>query len=200
MARGATPILDETRNHLHTASSGDPIRNRWESMRRNSTSLVVIIAITMALSFARASDVLAQPPAGGAHQDFPPRPGATPIVIGLPNLNPPTATAVPSGGHAQHSLKAPTPPDAVRVALSNAYVKALLRGKAYRIKKVTAWPPGLGKLVVVAFYRPTTVSGVWIRAGKAPYRATYTRVTSLRIYVRPAKKLVVAIAPNVQAK
>ncbi|HEY8684329.1 MAG TPA: hypothetical protein VIO57_01870, partial [Chloroflexota bacterium] len=85
--------------------------------------------------------------AAGSHQDFPPRPGATPIVIGLPNLNPPTATAVPSGSHVSGSSKPASPPDAVRVALTNTYVKALLKGRAYRVDRVTAWISGKGKLV-----------------------------------------------------
>jgi hypothetical protein len=121
--------------------------------------------------------------AAGSHQDFPPRPGATPIVIGLPNLNPPTATAVPSGSHVSGSSKPASPPDAVRVALTNTYVKALLKGRAFRVDRVTAWISGKGKLVVVGFYSAATVSGIWMNPGKPPYHATYHKVTGIRVYV-----------------
>jgi hypothetical protein len=75
-------------------------------------------------------------------------------------------------------------------------VKVLLKGKAYRVQKVTPWSAGKGKVVVTSFYHPTTVSGTWLAVGKAPYRATYRKVTSLSIFVRLAPSAVMAIVPH----
>jgi hypothetical protein len=97
-------------------------------------------------------------------------------------------------------VKPAAPPDAVRLALSNGYVKALLKGKAYRIQKVAPWLSGKGKLVVARFYHATTVSGTWLAVGKAPYHATYHNVVSVQIYVEFARKSVVGIVPHVQSK
>jgi hypothetical protein len=133
------------------------------------------------------------------HQDFPPRPGGTPIVIGLPDLNLPTATAVTPAGHAPPTSKPAPLQDAVRVALANTYVKALLKGKAYRIQKVALCPSGNGKLVVVGFYATTTVSGTWISVGKPPYHAVYHNVVGLQIYVK-ATRGVMAIVPRQRLK
>ncbi len=169
-------------------------------MRRTTSSLIVITASVVVLLFVGACGALARSPRGAVHQDFPPRPGATPIVIGLPNLNPPTATSVPSGNRAHNPSKSPTPPDAVRIALSNVYVKALLRGKAYRINKVAAWISGRGKLVAVGLYRAATVSGTWITVGKPPYKATVQRVIGLRIFVNMTTKSVVGVVPHVAPK
>lgn len=162
-------------------------------MRRTSTSLIVIAASVIALLLAGTSGALAHAPRGAVHQDFPPRPGATPIVIGLPNLNPPTATAVPASTHSQ---KPASPPDAVRVALSDARVKALLKGKAYRVQQVAPWPVGKGKLVIMNFYRPVTLSGTWLAVGKPAYHATYNKVTGLSIYVEVPRNSVAAIKPR----
>jgi hypothetical protein len=162
-------------------------------MQRLGIVLIMVVAGAFLVSHAAAHRVLARAPQRATHQDFPPVPGGTPIVIGLPNLNPPTATAVPSGSH---PTKPAAPPDAVRVALTNVYVKALLKGKAYRVQRVTSWPAGKGKLVVTGFYHPATVSGTWLTVGKAPYRATYRKVTGLNIYVRLAPSTVMAIVPH----
>jgi hypothetical protein len=155
--------------------------------------LSVLSAITVALlgtSVASAAQSRAS-----AHQDFPPRPGATPIVIGLPNLNPPTAT--PGPAHAspppKGSAKPSTPPDAVRLALSNTYVRALLSGKPYRVKSVNGW--SAGKIVRVVFYHPATITGTWLAAGKAPYRATYRNVKSIQVFVNTSLSRVVATVP-----
>jgi hypothetical protein len=162
-------------------------------MRRLGIVLILLMTGAFLVAVDPAHRVLAGAPQRTSHQDFPPVPGGTPIVIGLPNLNPPTATAAPSGSH---PTKPAAPPDAVRVALTNVYVKALLKGKAYRVQKVTSWPAGKGKLVVTGFYHPATVSGTWLAVGKAPYRATYRKVTSLSIYVRLAPSAVMAIVPH----
>jgi hypothetical protein len=169
-------------------------------MRRIYLAFTVVITGAGLLFTPPMNVALAHGPGRVTHQDFPPRPGATPIVIGLPNLNPPTATTVPSGSHPQNSPKSRAPQDAVRVALTNTYVKALLKGRAYRIQKVAPWRSSTGKLVVVAFYAATTVSGTWMAVGKSPYRATYHSVTGLQVYVMPARKLVVGIVPHTQSR
>jgi hypothetical protein len=169
-------------------------------MPRIGLALTVLIASAILLLTRPTCGALAQAPQGRPHQDFPPRPGATPIVISLPNLNPATATPVTPGTHAPPPAQPPPPQDAVRVALSNPYVKVLLKGKAYRIQKVAPWPAGKGKLVVVGFYRATTVSGTWLTWGKPPSKATVQRVVGLNIYINMAKKLVVAILPHVIPK
>jgi hypothetical protein len=164
-------------------------------MRRLSIVLVLILVSALLLSVGAAHRVLARAPQRTSHQDLPPVPGGTPIVIGLPNLSPPTAT-VPSGSHPTKPSRPVAPPDAVRVALTNTYVKALLQGKPYRVRKVAPWPAGKGKLVVAAFYHSATVSGTWLAVGRAPYRATYRNVRSLNIYVRLTPSAVLAIVPH----
>lgn len=165
-------------------------------MGRFQTCVTIAAMAIAAYSLQPAGAVLAQGPLRVVHQDYPPRPGSTPIVIGLPNLNPPTATPVPPASNPHK----PAPPDAVRLALSNGYVKALLKGKAYRVQKVAPWPAGKGKLVVAGFYHKTTVSGTWLAAGKPPYRATYHNVVSLQIYVQIARRSVIAIVPRMAPK
>lgn len=165
-------------------------------MRRLSSLLIVIFASATVLLFAGTGGALALAPRVGLHQDFPPRPGATPIIIGLPNLNPPTATPVAAGSHVPSPSKPATPPDAVRVALSNGYVKALLNGKAYRVQRVAPWPAGKGKLVIADFYRPVTLSGTWLAVGRPAYHATYSKVTGLSIYVEVPHRSVAAIKPR----
>jgi hypothetical protein len=167
---------------------------------RLHTWLIIVVTALAVCLLQPAGTTFAQRPDRSAHQDYPPRPGATPIVIGLPNLNPPPATAVPPAATPHKPVKTAAPPDAVRLALSNGYVKALLKGKAYRVQKVAPWLAGKGKLVVAGFYHATTVSGTWLAIGKAPYRATYHNVVGLRIYVEVARKSVVEIVPHVQSK
>ena len=105
-------------------------------MRRIHVPLIATLTCAGLFFVPQMHIAFAHGPERTTHQDFPPRPGATPIVIGLPNLNPPTATALPSGSHPRIPPKARAPQDVVRVALGNAYVKALLSGKPYRIQKV----------------------------------------------------------------
>lgn len=169
-------------------------------MGRLHACVTIVVMGIAACSLLPAGTTFAQGPNRVVHQDYPPRPGATPIVIGLPNLNPPTATAVPPAANPHKLAKPAAPPDAVRLALGNGYVKALLKGKAYRVQKVASWLAGKGKLVVTGFYHSTTVSGMWLAVGKAPYRATYHNVVSLRIYVQFARRSVVAIVPRMQSK
>jgi hypothetical protein len=165
-------------------------------MRRTGITLLVLLTGTALLSLNPAHGVFARGPQRASHQDFPPVPGGTPFVVGLPNLNPPTATAVPAGANPHKPVKPAAPPDAVRAALSNAFVKALLRGKAYRVQKVAQWKTGNGKVVIVGFYHPVTVSGTWLAVGKRPFRATYRNVTSLGIYVNVSRSAVMAIVAH----
>ncbi|HEX6509758.1 MAG TPA: hypothetical protein VF221_19190 [Chloroflexota bacterium] len=170
-------------------------------MRRVS-AIVLTVAIAGATASMSSAGIASAHQAGApSHQDFPPRPGATPIVIGLPNLNPPTAT--PGPAHSSPSPSKPStpskpaksPPDAVRMALGNGYVKALLHGKAYRVKKVGPWPAGQGKTVQFAFYHPATIAGTWLAAGKGPYRATYRNVKSIKVFVNVRRAQVMATIP-----
>jgi hypothetical protein len=169
-------------------------------MGRLQTCVTIAAMAVAVCSLQPAGTSFAQEPSRVVHQDYPPRPGSTPIVIGLPNLNPPTATPVPPASNPHKPVKPAAPPDAVRLALGNGYVKALLKGKAYRVQKVAPWPAGKGKLVVAGFYHSTTVSGLWLAAGKAPYRATYHNVVSLQIYVQIARRTVIAIVPHTVPK
>lgn len=121
-------------------------------------------------------------------------------MVGIPNLNPPTATPGPSGTSPKRPATHPAPPDAVRIALTNRYVKALLNGKAYRIQKVSPWVAGRGKIVTAGFYRAVTVTGTWLASGKPPYHATYAGVTGLSIYVEVARRSVAAITPRFHSK
>jgi hypothetical protein len=176
------------------------LRRSGAKLRAFVVASIFIVCCCLAW-FSASGTVFAAHQATKTRQDFPPRPGGTPFVIGLPNLNPPTATPgpAPSSATGKHS-NTPAPPDAVRVALSNPYVKVLLKGKAYRIPKVAPWPAGKGKLVVVGFYRATTVSGTWLTWGKPSYKATVQRVVGLNIYINMARKLVAAILPHVIPK
>lgn len=161
-------------------------------MRYVQFTLIVLIVAVGTTWLHPTQRVLARAPQHASRQDFPPVPGGTPIVIGLPNLNPPTATAVPASSQPH---KRAAPPDAVRIALNNALVKALLKGRAYRVQRVVPWHAGKGSLVVVNFYHSMTLTGTWLAVGKAAYRATYQRVTGLQIYVKALKR-VVGIAPG----
>lgn len=169
-------------------------------MRRVTWTLLALVVCAAVVTLAPQHGALARAPQAVSHQDFPPIPGGTPVVIGLPNLNPPTATAVPPSGTPKSPTKTNPPPDAVRLALTNGYVKALLKGKAYRIQHVASWLAGKGRLVVAGFYHATTVSGTWMSVGKPPYRATYHRVSGVNIYVSLAHRAVVGIVPTMKSK
>lgn len=156
-------------------------------------STLIVLFVTVGITWLHPTQpVLAHTPQYVTRQDFPPVPGGTPVVIGLPNLNPPTATAVPASS--QH--KPAAPPDAVRIALNNALVKALLKGRAYRVQRVVPWHSGQVKQVVAGFYHATTISGLWLTVGKPPYHATYHKVVSLLIFVSMSRKTVVGIVPR----
>lgn len=160
----------------------------------------ILFLLCAAVMFGESGHrVLARSPERVTHQDFPPVPGGTPVVIGLPNLNPPTATAVTSNVRTQKPIKPHSPQDAVRVTLTNKFVRALLTGKAYRIQKVAPWLSSKGRIVVVGFYRPSTISGTWMAVGKPAYWATYHKVLSLQVYVALAQRTVVAIVPHLQS-
>jgi hypothetical protein len=169
-------------------------------MRRIGITFVVVLVSTLLLSWNPAHRVLARAPQRASHQDLPPIiRGGTPIVIVMPNLPQLTATAVPPGAN-RKPAKPAAPPDAVRVALTDTFVRALLKGKAYRVQKVAPWLPGKGTLVLTGFYHSATVSGTWLAIGKPPYHATYRKVAGLQIYVASARHTVVAIVPQMQSK
>jgi hypothetical protein len=169
-------------------------------MRNIHAILIFLLFMILAGVSQRTNVVFAREPQGAAHQDFPPRTGGTPFVVGLPNLTPPTP--VPAHPPATHpgTGKPQNPPDAVRVAVNNGYVRALLKGKPYRIKTVAPWPAAPGKIVTMAMYHPATLTGTWLAVGKAPYSATYRRVSSLRVYVNTRRAVVVAIVPHPQIR
>lgn len=135
----------------------------------------------------------AERPLNTPRQDFPPVPGGTPIVVGLPNLNPPRATPIPAG-HTAGAGKL-TPSKAVRIAVNNTYVRGLLHGTAYRISRIVFWAAGPGSTIILGMYHPVTLTGRWPVRGKAAYWATYRRVTSVRIYVVSRRGIVAAIVP-----
>jgi hypothetical protein len=162
-------------------------------MRRIYVPLFALLAGAGVCCTPPLHPALAHGPERGSHQDFPPRTGGTPIVIGIPNLNPPTATTVSTTPHSQ---KPASPADPIRLALSDSRVKALLKGKAYRVERVAPWLAGKGKLVKASFYHPVTVSGTWLAVGKSPYRATYDKVVGISIYVEVVHRSVAAIKPR----
>jgi hypothetical protein len=163
-------------------------------MRNVHATLIVVFFVILAGFSQRTNVAFAREPQRATHQDFPPVPGGTPFVIGLPNLHPTASPAPPPAGHPGLGKPA-SPPDAVRIAVSNRYVRALLAGKAYRIKSVAAWFAGPGKIVTLAMYRPATLIGKWLTLGKAAYSATYRGVSSLGVYVNTRRAAVVAIVP-----
>jgi hypothetical protein len=127
-----------------------------------------------------------------SHQDFPPRPGATPIVIGIGTPGPSNAI--------DNSLTAPQQRHLIAVALKSTYVRRLLRGKSYRVPGATPWLDHgrklVGGIVHLDFARPVTVGGTWLASGRKPYKATYRNVNGLMVYVGLKHGKVMVISPR----
>lgn len=144
--------------------------------------------------------------AGHSDQNYPPRQGATPILIVAPTT--PPGRAAPAGGSAAvpgRSSAAPTLTTAeqvevLRVALADRYVLQLVHGKRYRVAAAQVWVGTHGKLqggmTRLIFVRPHRIAGVWLRMRRVPYRTTYSKVKALRVYVDLGRKQVVAITPR----
>jgi hypothetical protein len=131
-------------------------------------------------------------------QDYPPRGGATPILVIAPTT-PPVHPSRPSPVSAVRSapLTAAQQVEAMRVALADSYVTRLVRGKRYRVGSVRRWSDAHSKMrgavVPLIFARPTRVSGTLLRLRRSPYRASYRKVLALRVYVDLGRRQVVEI-------
>jgi hypothetical protein len=154
--------------------------------RYASGAVVAVIAGALALHLSMPAS------AAISHQDFPPRPGATPIVIGI-------GTPAPSSA-VDNSLTAPQQQHIIAVALKSKYVRRLVRGKSYRVSGATPWLDHAGKLVGgivhLDFARPVTVNGTWLASGRKPYKATYRNVNGLMVYVGLKRGKVMVISPR----
>jgi hypothetical protein len=134
-------------------------------------------------------------------QDFPPKPGATPIIVTLPNLNPPQPPAAsgPGGPPAKH---VPHPPTAVHLALADRYVVRLTHGHPYTVGRITTWIIGRGRapgrLVLLTLKAPSTLNGTWLSPGRIAFNTTYRNVIGLRVYVDLQHARVDAIVPVVR--
>ena len=143
--------------------------------------------------------------AGRAHQDFPPKPGATPIIITLPNLNPTTTPANPpapptspppprkvANKHPKHSADA-----SIGVATRDSYVRELLARLRHRAGVSSAWKGvANGRVTSFALLSPQTVSGRWLALGRIPYGATYSHVKTIKAYVSMARRTVEELQPG----
>jgi len=154
--------------------------------RHTSGAAAVVVAGLLALHLSM--------PASAAinHQDFPPRPGATPIVIGIGTPGPSNAV--------DNSLTARQQQHIIAVALKSKYVQRLVRGKAYRVSGATPWVNRAEKLIGgiahLDFARPVTVDGTWLASGRKPYKATYRNVSGLMVYVGLKRGKVMVILPR----
>lgn len=159
-------------------------------------ALLVIAAVSLILmsGLVGAMAVRLSMPASAAvnHQDVPPKPGATPIVIGI-------ASPTPSGA-LHNSLTAPQKRHLIAVAVRSPYVKQLVGRRSYRVSGATPWLDRsgtlLGGVVHLDFARPAKVAGTWLASGRKPYRATYRKVNGLLVYVSLKRLKVMIIAPR----
>jgi hypothetical protein len=145
--------------------------------------------------------------AGRAHQDFPPKPGATPIIIGLPNLNP---TAAPGSANPPAPPTSPSPPHKVAskhpkhsadasigIATRDSYVRALLSRFRHRAGVSSAWKGvARGRVDTFALLSRQSVSGKWLALGRIPYSAGYSNVKTIKAYVSMARGVVEELQPG----
>ena len=154
--------------------------------RYTSVAIVVLVPVALVLHFSM--------PAWAAigHQDFPPKPGATPIVISI-------ATPTPSSA-LDNSLKAPQQRHLIAVAVKSPYVKHLVGHRQYHVSGATPWLDRAGKLVGgvvhLDFAHPVTIAGTWLASGRKAYKASYRNVNGLLVYVSLSRSKVMLIAPR----
>lgn len=152
-------------------------------------TILLLIALGVPFSFPVA---VVSHAARNTHQDFPPRPGSTPIVIGVATATPGLGgPGVVTSGQLQ---------TAIQVALRSRYVKQLLGRRSYHVHGASAWKNRAGKLlgarVGLRFNHAATISGMWLSSARKAYRATYTRVIGLQVYVDVNHWQVVTVAPT----
>jgi hypothetical protein len=175
------------------------VRSRAEHQHDGETvtsgrALLVIWAVFLTSGLVSALAVHHSVPAlaAASHQDVPPKPGATPIVIGI-------AIPTPSGA-VDNSLTAPQKQRLILVAVKSPYVKHLVGRRSYRVSDATPWLDRYGKLrggvVHLDFVHPAKIAGTWLASGRKPYRATYRNVKGLLVYVGLKRLTVMIIAPR----
>jgi len=126
-------------------------------------------------------------------QDFPPRPGATPIVIGF-------STPTPTGKGPAGTLAPSDSRTAIRVALASRQVRRLLLHRPYHVAGSGPWNENgapVGAVVSLRLARPATISGSWLALGGGPYSATYRNVRGLRVYVNVRQQRVMGVIPMI---
>lgn len=160
--------------------------------------IITVIAAVLG-GLAGASAVLASHPGRSAHQDFPPRPGATPIVIGIPGLSPKSSPG--SSGTAGSPVLNPGQRASARsTAFHDQYVRALVGGRALGTVSSSAWIGAnkqlLGAIVRIPLRRPASITGQWLALRRKPYRASYHHVVALRAFVDARAAIVVALVPS----
>ena len=173
------------------------------------SAIVLLAAIVLAV-------VTALPATAGNHLQRPGRQDLPPPMPGVGGtaaltLKIPLPTSPPANASRQSPSKPPSPPrtalllttrqrsDAQHIALTDGYVKRLIRGRRSHVRNVTPWIRGRtmrGAIVTLAFARPERISGDWLAPGRKPYRAAYTRVRTLLILVDLARRRVMAIVPR----
>jgi hypothetical protein len=149
--------------------------------------LLVCLAVPLSWPVALASHL-----GRHANQDFPPHPGATPIVIGFP-------TATPTSKNSRAALSPSQQQTAVQVALKSPYVRTLIRHQVYHVAGATPWTAKgviAGALVRLRFSHAVNLTGRWLALSGRSYNATYKRVGALRVYVDVKRQRVLAVVPK----
>lgn len=155
-----------------------------------SLAVPTVLALTLALTLP----VLAAPPAGHARQDFPPRPGGTPFVVGIPLTQ-------PRSGASSTALSPAQVTNATAVARQDVYVKRLLAGRSLGQASTAPWLNArkqiVGAVVRLPLARPARIDGQWLALRRRPYAAAYAHVVAVRAFVDLNRRQVVALVPTV---
>jgi hypothetical protein len=141
--------------------------------------------------------------AGRPHQDFPPKPGATAIIVTLPNLNPTAAPASkpPAAPPPPHKVASKHPKHStdasIGIATRDSFVRTLLSRLPHRAGVSSAWKGvANGRVTSFALLTPRTVSGKWLALGRIPYGATYSHVKTIKAYVSMSRRTVEELQPG----
>jgi hypothetical protein len=166
--------------------------------RTSVLKALVGLALLSLLTFGAGVHAPTRVEAGHLHQDFPPKPGATAIIITLPNLNPTAAPAAkPPAPPPPRKVTSKRPDASIGIATRDSYVRGLLSRLPHRAGVSSPWRGVAGgRVTSFALTSARTVSGKWLALGRIPYSATYLRVKTIKAYVSMSRRTVEELQPG----
>ena len=168
-------------------------------MRRPGFTAITLLAVTILAILTAVSVSNAQT---GPNPPPPPPPlGGTPVV----------GTPTTTGGASFKKLTKKQKTQILNIVKKDRTLKKLLGKKTYRVTSFWVWAGTkgefLGGVITIQLKKPATIAGTWLELaydcteqksppyGRIPYLATYSRVTSLTLYVDMKRKRIAGIKP-----